>query len=73
MESASSMAIGLTSANALILEVLQVTTLVLISKQFGFELITYHSLTCSSVIDKPSCVTRVLTAFQPVRREAKCT
>lgn len=34
---------------------------------------TYTSLTWSSVMTRPSCPTRVLTAFQPVRREAKCT
>lgn len=30
---------------------------------------TYTSLTWSSVMVRPSCPTRLLTAFQPVRRE----
>lgn len=34
---------------------------------------TYTTLTWSSVMDRPSWPTRVLTAFQPVSREAKWT
>lgn len=32
---------------------------------------TYTSFTCSSVMVKPSCSTRLLMAFQPVSRDVK--
>ena len=70
MESASSIAIGRTSARILILAVLQRVSIKHPILVMGP---TYTSLTWSSVMLRPSWVTRVLTAFQPVNRDAKWT
>jgi hypothetical protein len=84
IESVSSIARGRTSAIALILDVLRkVYQLVVYNKQcvgIGADAscgqmrsFTYRILIWLSFIDKPSCSTRLLMAFQPVNLEAKWT